>query len=69
MTILSNDSGKIIKISLSNKVDVTTDYEEKRICYSIELPKVTATNKDDAETIQKQVNTFVNKLCHELLNK
>lgn len=67
MTILSNDSGKIIKISLSNKVDVMTDHQEKRICYLIELPKVTTTSKEDAETIQTQVNTFINQLCHKLL--
>lgn len=69
MTTLSNDSGKLIKISLKDKIEVVTDYEEKRICYSIELPKVTTTSKTDAEVIQKQVNTFVNRLCHELLNK
>lgn len=69
MTILSNDSGKIIKISLNDNIDVITDYDEKRICYSIDLPKVTATSKEDAETIQKEVNTFVNKLCHKILNK
>lgn len=67
MTILSNDNGKIIKISLSNKVDIMTDHQEKRICYSIELPKITTTSKEDAETIQAQVNTFVNQLCHKLL--
>lgn len=67
MTTLSNNSGKIIKISLNNDIDVITDHEEKRICYSIELPKVITTSKKDAETIQSQVNTFVNKLCHELL--
>ena len=67
MTILTNDSGKVTKISLNNKVNITTDHEEKRICYSIDLPKVTTTSKEDAETILSQVNTFVNKLCHELL--
>jgi electron transfer flavoprotein alpha/beta subunit len=67
MTILSNESGKVTKISLSNKINVMTDHEEKRICYSIELPKVITTNKEDAETIQAQVNTFVNQLCHKLL--
>ena len=67
MTILSNDSGKIMKISLSNKVNVMTDHEEKRICYSVELPKVITTSKEDAETIHAQVNTFVNQLCHKLL--
>ena len=67
MTILSNDNGKITKISLNNEVNIMTDHEEKRICYSIELPKVITTNKEDAETIQSQVNTFVNQLCHKLL--
>ena len=67
MTILSNENGKIIKISLSNNVDIMTDHQEKRVCYSIELPKITATSKEDAETIQAQVNTFVNQLCHKLL--
>jgi electron transfer flavoprotein alpha/beta subunit len=67
MTILSNDSGKVTKISLSNDINVMTDHEEKRICYSIELPKVITTSKEDANTILAQVNTFVNKLCHELL--
>lgn len=67
MTILTNDSGKVTKISLNNKVNIATDHEEKRICYSIDLPKVTTTSKEDAETILSQVNTFVNKLCHELL--
>lgn len=67
MTTLSNNSGKIVKISLNNDINVITDYEEKRICYSIELPKVITTSKKDAETIQSQVNTFVNNLCHELL--
>lgn len=67
MTILNNDSGKIIKISLNNQIDIMTDYEEKRICYSVELPKVITTSKEDAETIQTQVNIFVNQLCHKLL--
>lgn len=67
MTILSNDNGKIIKISLNDQVNITTDYKEKRVCYSVELPKITATSKEDAETIQTQVNTFVNQLCHKLL--
>lgn len=67
MTILSNESGKITKISLSDKVNIMTDHEEKRVCYSIELPKVTTTSKKDAETIQSQVNTFVNQLCYKLL--
>ena len=67
MTILNNDSGKIIKISLNNQINIMTDHEEKRICYSIELPKVITTSKKDAETIQTQVNTFVNQLCHKLL--
>lgn len=67
MTILNNDSGKIIKISLNNQMDIMTDHEEKRICYSVELPKVITTSKKDAETIQTQVNTFVNQLCHKLL--
>ena len=67
MTILSNDSGKVTKISLSNDINIMTDHEEKRICYSVELPKVITTSKEDANTILVQVNTFVNKLCHELL--
>ena len=67
MTTLSNNSGKIMKISLNNNINIITDHEEKRICYSVELPKVITTSKNDAETIQSQVNTFVNKLCHELL--
>lgn len=67
MTILSNDSGKVTKISLSNDINIMTDHEEKRICYSVELPKVITTSKEDANTILSQVNTFVNKLCHELL--
>jgi phosphoenolpyruvate synthase/pyruvate phosphate dikinase len=67
MTILSNDNGKITKISLNNEVNIITDHEEKRICYSIELPKVTTTSKEDAETIQSQVNTFVTQLCQKLM--
>lgn len=67
MTILSNNSGKIMKISLNNDINIMTDHEEKRICYSIELPKIITTSKEDAETIQTQVNTFVNQLCHKLL--
>lgn len=67
MTILSNDNGKITKISLNNEVNIMTDHEEKRICYSIELPKVITTSKEDAETIQSQVNTFVTKLCQKLM--
>ena len=67
MTTLNNDSGKIIKISLTDKIDVITDYDEKRICYSIELPKISTTSKEDAETIQKEVNTFVSKLCKKLM--
>ena len=67
MTLLSNDSGKITKISLNNEVNIMTDHEEKRICYSIELPKVITTNKEDAETIQSQVNTFVTQLCQKLM--
>ena len=67
MTILNNDSGKIIKLSLTDKIDVITDYDEKRICYSIELPKISTTSKEDAETIQKEINTFVSKLCKKLM--
>lgn len=67
MTILSNDNGKITKISLNNEVNIMTDHEEKRICYSIELPKVITTSKEDAETIQSQVNTFVTQLCQKLM--
>lgn len=67
MTILSNDNGKITKISLNNEVNIMTDHEEKRICYSIELPKVITTNKEDAETIQSQVNTYVTQLCQKLM--
>lgn len=67
MTILSNDSGKITKISLSNNVNIMTDHEAKRICYEVELPKVVTTSKEDAETIQAQVNTFINQLCQKLL--
>ena len=67
MTILSNDSGKIIKISYDNDIKIMTDHEDKRVCYSIELPKITATDKEYAETIQSQVNTFVTQLCCNLL--
>ena len=67
MTILSNDSGKITKISHNNEVNIMTDHEEKRICYSVELPKVITTNKEDAETIQSQVNIFVTQLCQKLM--
>lgn len=67
MTILSNDNGKITKISLNNEVNIMTDHEEKRICYSIELPKVITTSKEDAETIQSQVNTYVTQLCQKLM--
>lgn len=67
MTILSNDNGKITKIALNNEVNIMTDHEEKRICYSIELPKVITTSKEDAETIQSQVNTFVTQLCQKLM--
>jgi hypothetical protein len=67
MTILSNDSGKITKISLNNEVNIMTDHEEKRVCYAIELPKVVTTSKEDAETIQSQVNTFVTQLCQKLM--
>ncbi len=66
MTILSNNQ-KNIKIRFTNTVYKSYDKEENQECFNVNPPYISCSNKQDAERIQEEINTLVNKLSKELM--
>lgn len=67
MTIFNNDE-KFIKLRFNNSIQHSID-EEKKSCYTINMPTVICSDKKDAETVQKIINSVINNLCKEIINK
>ena len=61
MTTLTNGE-KSIDLTLSNTIKIS---ENKH--YDINPPKITCSKFEDAEYMQKEINTFVNNLACELM--
>ena len=67
MIIINDDHGNIVKFSVSDTMTSYTDSYLRRIVHKIKLPTVIATNEKDARNIQRQINIFVNDLCHKAI--
>lgn len=69
--IVLNSENKTIEFSYSNIIreNLIGEGAYRVVTHTPELPTVTCSNKKDAETIQKMVNTFIHELSHELLEK
>lgn len=66
LTLTNKD--KIIQCSLSKTIHENKPINDKTyFTYTPELPIVKCDNKNDAEYIQKEVNTFLNKIIHNLV--
>lgn len=65
--ILSNKD-TVVQISLNDKIEEHKPTATNlQFMYTPELPTITCNNKVDAEYIQKEINTFANKLIKDLL--
>jgi len=66
MTVSNRE--KSIQYSLSNVIhENQTSSDVVRFTYTPELPVIACSSKKDAEHIQKEVNTFVNKIINDLV--
>lgn len=67
MTILENNN-KRISITFGETV-IEKDDASKDVVYAVTAPKVVCNNEEDATYIKNEVNTFINTLVRNLINK
>ena len=68
MTPLQNGDRKIDFTFGSTTVETKTVTNGEKV-YTVTLPTITCSNKQDAKTIESTVNKFVSDLAKEILSK